>query len=679
MILLALAQQGELLVLDEPTDGLDPVVRRDILAALLEYVSQRGAAVFISSHLVHEIERICDWIAVMDDGRLVTEVPMEQLKNGTKRLRVAGAPATLGPTPFALFARGSITVKEGYGELRIPVLKDQPFFYRLVPDLAQEMGSAYPELVENRSRIEAVLLQEEQRFGETLENGMKILDSALGQLRSGDARMLDGETAFVLYDTHGFPVDLTADIARERGFTVDMAGFERAMERQREQARAEGRFRMSATLDYEGGRTRFVGYERLRAEARVVALYADAVSVQTLRAGQAGVVVLDTTPFYAESGGQVGDRGELAGAGGTFRVDDTQKIQAEVFGHQGSLVTGQLRVGDAVEARVDADSRTRTMLNHSATHLMHAALRKVLGNHVQQKGSRVDAERTRFDFSHDRPMEPDQVRQVEVIVNDAIRANAAVSARVMKYDDALRSGALAFFGDKYGDEVRVIAMGADGDGYSTELCGGTHVQRTGEIGLFKIVSESGIASGVRRIEAMTGAGALDYVQWLDAQLSAVAAVVRSPPAEASERVVQVLDQVRTLEKEISRLKSRVAAGQGDDLASQAVDVKGVKVLTATLDGADARALRETLDQLKNKLKSAAIVLASVEDGKVQIAAGVTADAVGRIKAGELVNFVASQVGGKGGGRADMAMAGGSDPAGLPGALGRVQAWVAERL
>jgi alanyl-tRNA synthetase len=555
----------------------------------------------------------------------------------------------------------------------------QPFFHRLVADLAQEMGSAYPELVENRSRIEAVLLQEEQRFGETLENGMKILDSALGQLRCGDARMLDGETAFVLYDTHGFPVDLTADIARERGFTVDMAGFERAMERQREQARAEGRFRMSASLDYEGGRTRFVGYERLRAEARVVALYADAVPVQTLRAVQAGVVVLDATPFYAESGGQVGDRGELAGAGGTFRVDDTQKIQAEVFGHQGSLVTGQLRVGDAVEARVDADSRTRTMLNHSATHLMHAALRKVLGNHVQQKGSRVDAERTRFDFSHDRSMQPDQVRQVEVIVNDAIRANAAVSARVMKYDDALRSGALAFFGDKYGEEVRVIAMGADGDGYSTELCGGTHVQRTGEIGLFKIVSESGIASGVRRIEAMAGAGALGYVQWLDAQLSAVAAAVRSPSAEASERVVQVLDQVRTLEKEISRLKSRVAAGQGDDLASQAVDVKGVKVLAATLDGADARALRETLDQLKNKLKSAAIVLASVEDGKVQIAAGVTADAVGRIKAGELVNFVASQVGGKGGGRADMAMAGGSDPAGLPRALGRVQAWVAERL
>jgi alanyl-tRNA synthetase len=401
--------------------------------------------------------------------------------------------------------------------------------------------------------------------------------------------------------------------------------------------------------------------------------------VEALRPGTSGVVVLDTTPFYAESGGQVGDRGELVGASGTFRVDDTQKIQAEVFGHQGSLITGQLRVGDAVEARVDADSRTRTMLNHSATHLMHAALRTVLGQHVQQKGSRVDPERTRFDFSHDKPMDADQIRRVEVIVNDAIRANAAVHARVMKFDDAIRSGALAFFGDKYGDEVRVVAMGADGESFSTELCGGTHVRRTGDIGLFKIVAESGIASGVRRIEAMTGPGALECVQWLDAQLAGIAATLRSPAAEANERIIQVLEHVKALEKEISRLKSRLAAGQGDDLATQAVDVKGVKVLTATLDGADARTLRETLDQLKNKLKSAAIVLASVENGKVQIAAGVTADAVGRIKAGELVNFVASQVGGKGGGRPDMAMAGGSDPAGLPKALGQVQAWVAERL
>jgi alanyl-tRNA synthetase len=509
---------------------------------------------------------------------------------------------------------------------------------------------------------------------------MKILDAALGQLRSGDARMLDGETAFVLYDTHGFPVDLTADIARERGFTVDMAGFEQAMERQREQARAEGRFRMSAGLEYEGDRTRFVGYDRLRSESRVVALYGDGVAVPSLRAGQTAVVVLDATPFYPEGGGQVGDRGELAGTNGTFRVDDTQKVQAEVFGHHGTLVTGTMRVGDAVEARVDGDLRTRTMLNHSATHLMHAALRAVLGGHVQQKGSRVDAERTRFDFSHDRPMEPAELRRVEAMVNRAIRANAPVSADVMKFDDAIAAGALAFFGDKYGEEVRVIAMGGDGEDFSTELCGGTHVRRTGEIGFFKVVAESGIASGVRRIEAVTGPGALEYAQWLDAQLAAVAAAVRSPLAEAGERVSQVLDNVRALDKEIARLKSRLAAGQGDDLASRAVEVKsGVKVLAATLDGADARTLRETLDQLKNKLKSAAIVLASVEDGKVHLAAGVTPDAVGRVKAGDLVNFVASQVGGKGGGRPDMAMAGGNDPAGLPAALGQVPAWVAQRL
>jgi len=555
----------------------------------------------------------------------------------------------------------------------------QPFFHRLVADLAAEMGAAYPELVEQRSRIEAVLLQEEQRFGETLDNGMKILESALGQLRSGDARMLDGETAFVLYDTHGFPVDLTADIARERGFTVDMAGFERAMEHQREQARAEGRFRGSAGLQYEGDRTRFVGYERLKAESRVVALYADGVSVPVLRPGPAAVVVLDVTPFYAESGGQVGDRGELAGAQGTFRVDDTRKIQADVFGHHGTLVTGLLRVGDAVEARVDTATRGRAMLNHSATHLMHAALRDVLGGHVQQKGSLVDAERTRFDFSHDKPLAAQELRRVEEQVNEAIRANVPVNAGVMKYDDAIRSGALAFFGDKYGDEVRIISIGGDGKNFSTELCGGTHVRRTGDIGMFKIVSEGGVASGVRRVEAVTGPGALEYLQRLDAQLGRVAQAVRSPAAELDERLAQILEQVKAQEKEIARLKSRLAAGQGDDLASQAVQVKGMKVLAATLDGADARTLRETLDQLKNKLKSAAIVLAAVQDGKVQLAAGVTADAIDRIKAGELVNFVALQVGGKGGGRPEMAMAGGTDPAGLAKALGGVRAWVEQRL
>jgi alanyl-tRNA synthetase len=555
----------------------------------------------------------------------------------------------------------------------------QPFFHRLVADLAAEMGAAYPELVEQRPRVEAVLLQEEERFGETLENGMKILDAALGQLRSGDARLIDGETAFLLYDTYGFPVDLTADIARERGVAVDMAGFERAMQRQREQGRAAGKFRMTAGVEYEGGKTRFVGYEQLAADASVRAIYVEGTPAPELRAGEKALVVLDTTPFYAESGGQVGDRGELAGSGGTFEVEDTQKIQAEVFGHQGVLRTGVLRVGDRVQARVDTEARTRTMHNHSATHLMHAALRSVLGAHVQQKGSLVDAGRTRFDFSHDKPMTAGEIRSVERIVNGAIRANAPVSARVMRYDDAIRAGALAFFGDKYGDEVRVIAMGDGAVNHSTELCGGTHVRRTGDIGFFKIVAEGGIAAGVRRVEAVTGAGALDYVQDLDARLGEIAAAVKSPVTEATQRIAQIVEEGKALEKEVARLKSRLAAGQGDELAARAVDVKGIKVLAATLDGADARTLRETLDQLKNKLKTAAIVLATVEDGRIQLAAGVTSDATARVKAGELVNFVAQQVGGKGGGRPDLAMAGGTDAAALPAALGAVEKWVRARL
>ncbi|HEX7157128.1 MAG TPA: alanine--tRNA ligase [Burkholderiaceae bacterium] len=555
----------------------------------------------------------------------------------------------------------------------------EPFFHRLVADLAAEMGAAYPELVEQRLRVEAVLLQEEERFGETLENGMKILDGALGQLRSGDARLIDGETAFLLYDTYGFPVDLTADIARERGVAVDMAGFERAMERQREQARAAGKFRTTAGVEYEGGKTRFVGYEQLAADASVQAIYVEGTPATELRSGRKALVVLDTTPFYAESGGQVGDRGELAGSGGTFEVEDTQKVQAEVFGHQGVLRTGVLRVGDRVQARVDTEARTRTMHNHSATHLMHAALRAVLGAHVQQKGSLVDAARTRFDFSHDKPMTAGEIRAVEQIVNGAIRANAPVSARVMRYDDAIRAGALAFFGDKYGDEVRVIAMGDGAVNHSTELCGGTHVRRTGDIGFFKIVAEGGVAAGVRRVEAVTGAGALEVVQEMDTRLGEIAAAVRSPVAEATQRITQIVEEGKALEKEIARLKSRLAAGQGDELAARAVDVKGIKVLAATLDGADARTLRETLDQLKNKLKTAAIVLATVEDGRIQLAAGVTADATGRVKAGELVNFVAQQVGGKGGGRPDLAMAGGTDAAALPTALGAVEKWVRARL
>jgi len=558
-----------------------------------------------------------------------------------------------------------------------------PFFHALVGELAREMGDAYPELREQQPRIEAVLRQEEERFGETLDHGMKILEGALGRLGSGDARMLDGETVFLLYDTYGFPVDLTADICRERGIGVDHAGFEQSMQRQRSQARAAGRFRASVGVEYAGGKTRFTGYDRLTGEGRVIALYVDGTAVNEMRAGQEGIVVLDSTPFYAESGGQVGDRGELAGSGGLFEVASTQKIQADVHGHHGVLRSGSLEFGDRVSARVDAALRTRTMHNHSATHLMHAALRKVLGPHVQQKGSLVDDERTRFDFSHDKPMTADEIRRVEDIVNRAIRSNATVAPTVMKYDDAIRAGALAFFGDKYGDEVRVIAMGGnEGDGcerHSTELCGGTHVQRTGEVGFFKIVAEGGVAAGVRRVEAVTGEGALAHVQALDRQLAEVAASLKAPAAEATVRIAALVDGVRSLEKELSRLKAKLASSQGDDLAAQAIDIKGIKVLAATLEGADARVLRDTVDQLKIKLKTAAIVLATVEDGKVQLAAGVTPDAIAKIQAGELVNFVARQVGGKGGGRADLAMAGGTDPGALRGALASVRGWAEQRV
>jgi alanyl-tRNA synthetase len=547
----------------------------------------------------------------------------------------------------------------------------QPFFYQLVEDLDRAMGEAYPELRNSKSRVAEVLKQEEERFAETLENGMALLESALA---SGE-KLLDGDTVFKLYDTYGFPVDLTADICRERGVRIDMAGFEAAMEQQRERARAASRFSAAAGLDYSGNKTEFHGYETLSLRSKVVALYREGVQMGELQSGDVGVVVLDRTPFYAESGGQVGDRGELAGAGGTFTVDDTLKIQAEVFGHHGRQRTGMLRVGDQVNAQVDTVSRYRSMWNHSATHLMHAALRQVLGKHVEQKGSLVDAQRTRFDFSHGKPVSEEEIRKIEALVNSAIQKNYEVTARIMKYDEAIKAGALAFFGDKYGDEVRVLTMGE----FSTELCGGTHVRRTGDIGFFKIVSESGVAAGIRRIEAVTGEGALAWVQQNEANLAEAAAVLKAPVSEVSAKLAQVLENVRNLERELGRLKSKLASSQGDDLASQAVEVKGSKVLAATLDGADAKTLRETMDKLKDRLKSAAIVLGAVNDGKVSLIAGVTSDLTGKVKAGDLVNFVAQQVGGKGGGRPDMAQAGGTEPAKLPNALESVKNWVEQRV
>ncbi len=546
----------------------------------------------------------------------------------------------------------------------------KPFFYKLVKDLVEQMGAAYPELPEAAQRVEMVLKQEEERFGETLEHGMKILEAAL----AANTGKLDGETAFTLYDTYGFPLDLTADICRERNVELDEAGFGAAMERQKNAARAAGKFKMAAAIEYTGDKTKFVGYEALAQQAKVVALYVAGSPVQKIDAGQDAIVVLDTTPFYAESGGQSGDAGALEASGGLFAVADTQKIQADVFGHHGQLIKGSLAVGDTVQAKVDADQRARTMRNHSATHLMHKALREVLGVHVSQKGSLVDADKTRFDFSHNAPMSAEEIRRVEEIVNREVLANVATGAKLMGYDDAIAAGAMALFGEKYGDEVRVLSIGT-----STELCGGTHVERTGDIGLFKIVSEGGVAAGIRRVEAVTGEGALALVQSLSSRVAEAAAALKTQPEELLPRIGQVQDQVRALEKELAALKSKLAASQGDELVTQAVDIKGIKVLAATLEGADVATLRETMDKLKDKLKSAAIVLASVKDGKVSLIAGVTADATGKVKAGELVNFVAQQVGGKGGGRPDMAQAGGTEPAGLPDALKGVSDWVGAKL
>ncbi|RPH45312.1 MAG: alanine--tRNA ligase [Burkholderiales bacterium] len=548
----------------------------------------------------------------------------------------------------------------------------KPFFHKLVPDLVAAMGDAYPELVEAAPRVVDVLRQEEERFGETLENGMQILNAAL----ASGTKTLDGETAFKLYDTYGFPLDLTADVCRERDVAVDEAGFDAAMTRQRETARAAGKFRMGGSLEYSGIVTHFHGYEQLEVDgARIAALYVDGTAVQQVAAGQAAVVVLDRTPFYAESGGQAGDQGLLEGAhGARFAVDDTLKVQAEVFGHHGRLESGALQVGDEVSARVDVVRRARTQRHHSATHLMHKALRQVLGGHVQQKGSLVDADKTRFDFSHHSPMTAAQVREVEALVNAEILANESTRSQLLSFDDAVAGGAMALFGEKYGDTVRVLDIGS-----SRELCGGTHVARTGDIGLFKIVSEGGVAAGIRRVEAVTGDVALAWVQGVENVLHDAAGAFKVPVVELRGKIEQLIESARATERELARLKSKLAASQGDELLSKAVDVKGLKVLVAALDGADAKALRETMDKLKDKLRPAAIVLAAVVDGKVQLAAGVTPEAVGRIKAGELVNFVAQQVGGKGGGKPDMAMAGGTDAAALPKALASVQGWVAERV
>ena len=550
----------------------------------------------------------------------------------------------------------------------------EPFFHKLVPPLVEQMGDAYPELARGAETAAKVLRLEEERFAETLEQGMRILEEAIADL-SGDT--LPGELVFKLYDTYGFPADLTADIARERGLHIDEVGFEREMNAQRERARAASQFSvdLQAEIDLEG-ETHFTGYERLEETATIIGLFQNGQPVDRLDEGETGMVILDKTPFYAESGGQVGDRGILqAPEGGRFEVEDTRKQGNQVFGHIGRLTQGRLQVGDPVQARVDAEHRRAVALNHSATHLLHAALRQLLGDHVQQKGSLVEAQRLRFDFSHFEPIDREQLHRIERLVNEQIRANHLVETRIMALEDAKAAGAMALFGEKYGEQVRVLRMGD----FSIELCGGTHVRATGDIGLFKITGESGIASGVRRIEAVTGEEAMAWVEKADDQLHHLAGLLRSSSDDLVPKAKALLEKQRQQEKEIERLKAKLASAAGSDLAAQAQTLGDTKVLAAQLEGANAKTLRDTMDQLKNKLGSAVIVLAAVNDGKVNLVAGVTKDRTDRIKAGDLVKMVAEQVGGKGGGRPDMAQAGGNQPDKLPQALASVAPWVKERL
>ncbi|MDO9047269.1 MAG: alanine--tRNA ligase [Methylobacter sp.] len=547
------------------------------------------------------------------------------------------------------------------------------FFYKLVAPLAEEMGEAFPELKAAQAQVERVLKKEEERFAETLEQGMKILEACVAKM---EGSVIPGDTVFQLYDTYGFPVDLTADFAREHQLTVDHAGFEMAMSAQRDRARSASSFGADYDQDIKlDAQTEFTGYDHLDDQVHIIGLYKKGQPVTSLQDGEEGIVILDKTPFYAESGGQVGDCGKIEADGAVFEVTDTQKQGGNLFLHKGKLISGTLTTSQLCDARVSAADRKATELNHSATHLLHAALRRVLGDHVAQKGSLVNPERLRFDFSHFEPVTAYEISTVERIVNEQIRANNPVSSQVMAKDDAVKAGAMALFGEKYGDEVRVLKIGE----FSTELCGGTHVERAGDIGCFKIINETGVAAGVRRIEAVTGSGCIDWIAGRDQALASIAGLVKSAPEKAPEKVEQLIEKNRLLEKQLERLNAKLASSAGNELGAQAVDVDGIKVLAVKLDGVDPKSLKDMVDQLKNKLGNAAIVLAVVEGDKVSLIAGVTKDQMGRIKAGDLVNFVATKVGGKGGGRPDMAQAGGNDPSGLTDALAQVPAWIQTQL
>lgn len=635
---------------------------------------ERIAAVLQGVHNNYEIDLFQNLLKVAAELSATTDLTNSSLRVVADHIRSCAFMVVDGVLP-SNEGRGYVlrriirrAIRHGY---RLGM--NDVFFYKLVAPLVTEMGDAFPELKEAQEQVERVLKSEEERFAETLEQGMKILETCVARI---EGKLIPGDIVFLLYDTYGFPVDLTADFAREQNLTVDHAGFEIEMSAQRERARAGGKFDADYDQDIRhDSETDFTGYHSLKGSSTIAGLFSKGQAVDSLQEGEEGVVVLEQTPFYAESGGQVGDNGWIEVEGAKFHVHDTQKQGGSLFLHKGKVVEGVIKKGQTYELNVDSEDRNATELNHSATHLLHAALRQTLGDHVTQKGSLVNPERLRFDFSHFEPMTTEEISVIESIVNEQIRMNNPVSAETMSKDDAVKAGAMALFGEKYGDEVRVLKIGE----FSTELCGGTHVDRAGDIGCFKITSETGVASGVRRIEAVTGKACLDWIDSREKVLTDIAGMVKSSAEKASEKVQQLVEKNKQLEKELDRIKSKLASSAGGELTAQAVDVKGIKVLAVKLEDVDPKAMRDTVDQLKNKLGSSAIVLAAVNGEKVSLIAGVSKDQIKQLKAGDLVNSVAMKVGGKGGGRPDMAQAGGNDPSGLEEALKQVPAWVEEQV